>query len=297
VSSFFFPSIIRSFRAFVFLREEGALGGRSGNFDLCVLPHYIFTRLSRLCSHPSVAADCTDAMRRQFLAEKGVKDVLIGKGGGAPSVMKGRGRASIVASCPPVFATLPPPPGKSKLISIRKETVFIGRGRVLRSVVVDGSAVSEPSLSAPLSSGSKNSPLPIRVPTRRHPLLVLELPQPLGGPTQLHPLDAHAGLACMIDGSLAIFWVPPAAFNEALPSLMMSDGAKEDHDDNNNNTLTREWVAEFLGKEERSMECNLAFVVPPQTNRPPPGDPPQPQYFITCATFGKNGDVIWAVTK
>ena len=251
---------------------------------------------TQYCSHPSVATDCTDAMRRQLLGD-----------GGAASAAEGRRAASsTVASCPPSLASLPQAEvggrGWGERVRIHKETVSLGRGaRLLRSDVVGvggGGGGSPPSRPVPASpSGPDAAPSDIRVPARRHPVLVLELPRPLGGSVQLHPRDGHAGLACMIDGSLALFRMPPEAYHEALPSMMASDGAGDDDDDDDSRRM-RGWVAELLEEEERSMAGKLAYVVPPQGNGPlPPGDPPRPQYFITCAAFGKNGDVLWAVTK
>ena len=60
----------------------------------------------------------------------------------------------------------------------------------------------------------------INIPARRYSTLLLELPQPLGGPVQLHPHDvSHTGLACMIDGSLGLFLIPHLAYYETLCSL------------------------------------------------------------------------------
>jgi len=42
---------------------------------------------------------------------------------------------------------------------------------------------------------------------------------------------------------------------------------------------------------------NLSFLVLPPGNKPPTANQSNHQYFITCAAFGKQGDVIWAVTK
>ena len=233
---------------------------------------------------------------------------LLGDGGAASAAEGRRAASSTVPSCPPPLASLPQTEVGGwgcwgERVRIRKETVSLGRwARLLRSDVVGvgggGGGSPPPPRPVPASpSGPGAAPSDIRVPARRHPALVLELPRPLGGPVQLHPRDGHAGLACMIDGSLALFRMPPAAYHEALPSMMAGDGAGDD-DDEGDSRRTRGWVAELLEEEERSMAGKLAYVVPPQGNGPlPPGDPPRPQYFITCAAFGKNGDVLWAVTK
>ena len=112
----------------------------------------------------------------------------------------------------------------------------------------------------------------ITVPTMRHTTLVLELPQSLGGPAQLHPRDNHAGLACMIDGSLALFWIPPVAFYEALPSLVADDqggvssakGGRKRSKDNNiekgNNEKFR-LVRRLLEEEEANRVGNVGGCI------------------------------------
>lgn len=135
----------------------------------------------------------------------------------------------------------------------------------------------------------------ITVPARRHQVLLLALPQKLGGPAQLHPgrgrrrrrnihphhqeddeEEEHTGLACMIDGSLALFSVPPSAFYEALPSP----------------TMARSSWARSLLEEEKSKAVSVEYLIPP----PKEGKSRHPRYAVTCAAFGKD-DVVYAVTK
>ncbi|KAL7541207.1 hypothetical protein ACHAXR_012653, partial [Thalassiosira sp. AJA248-18] len=274
-------------------------------------------------THPLVSTDCTDAVRRLFISESGGKDVI--SENETPSSLEEK-KDSVIAMSPPILATLPSPPAPSKCydniaperIAVRLETVSLGRARLLCSNIVpmgnkseslsssSSSSSSDPSDSGHFFKGSILKPpsvaqqhsqaaVPsetlkqsstIMIPTRRHPTLLLELPQPLGGPIELHPCDSHAGLACMIDGSLSLFWMPPMAFYETLYSSItnvMDDNEK------------KQWVVKLLKEEEKKRVGNLLYLVP--RLEPSAAKPSSPQYFITCAAFGKNGEVIWAVTK
>jgi hypothetical protein len=76
----------------------------------------------------------------------------------------------------------------------------------------------------------------------------------------------------------------------------------------------KQTVATLLRGEEQNRMGNLAYLVPPpqnddyghdylgsaseKLNKTTQGEiRSTPQYFITCAAFGKHGLVIWAVTK
>jgi len=285
-------------------------------------------------THPLVSTDCTDAVRRQYLAERGGKDVLVDS---VTSFTTEEKKAAVLATCPPVFAMLPsslayPNLGGGGRIAaartetIRMDTVSLGRARLLRSNIVSGrgsplflssSAYPSSSPSSSLFRGSLLSPISpvappnknsniVSIPTRRYLTLLLELPQPLGGPVELHPRDSNAGMACMIDGSLALFYLPPQAFYETLHGKEYDELSRKKAEGTSGcgeEERMREWVADVLQKEERGRVGNLAYLVPP-----PIGDydshgtavtkkPKNPQYFITCAAFGKHGRVIWAVTK
>lgn len=81
----------------------------------------------------------------------------------------------------------------------------------------------------------------------RHPTLILELPQPLGGPAQLHPHDSSTGLACLHDGSLVLFRLPPIAFYETRPASPGGDN------DSTNDVET----LEMLKREESKRTGNI----------------------------------------
>lgn len=283
---------------------------------LLLLCRFFFHCCQKSNSHPLVATDCTDAVRRQFFAGNvrgaGKKDP---KYGGeveeTPSALEKK-KATVIAKCPPLVATLSENNNNEggvthERITIRMETVSLGRARLLRSNIVNtqmSSNSTDRSSShsiTPVVASSCTSEEPfMSVPTRRHPTLVLQLPQPLGGPVQLHPRESHAGLACMMDGSLALFYLHPMAYYEALPSSLPVTENDEDEgpskmmindNDDHYNTMRKQWAMSALEEIERKRVGNLLFLISP----PPESD--ATQYFITCAAFGKDGNIVWAVTK
>lgn len=268
-------------------------------------------------SHPLVSTDCTDAVRSQYLAENGGKDVLKDN---EKSLSFEAKKAHVIAASPPMMVTVPGMNESSdESIPVRLETKSIGRARLLRSNIVD---INKPTrtLVKPMSPSSMQSQamcgdavatklfddkFPVTVPTCRHQTLLLELPQPLGGPVQLHPRDSYSGLVCMIDGSLALFHIPPLAFYETITSetdvvpektVTSADYVKKTAADADDNERRKKLVMKLLLEEESKKVGNLVYLVPPYKQSTSTDDS-SPQYFITCAAFSKHGDVIWAVTK
>ncbi|KAL7521905.1 hypothetical protein ACHAWX_006597 [Stephanocyclus meneghinianus] len=129
----------------------------------------------------------------------------------------------------------------------------------------------------------------------RHSTLLFQLPQPLGGPCQFHPMDHHIGLACMGDSSLALFYIPPLAFYEMLPlelTTFLPDGEKNssDHFDKEETEL----IHELLKEETANMAGNFLYLIPPRTKETSPSCL---RYSVTHAAFGGNGEVLYAVTN
>jgi len=206
-------------------------------------------------------------------------------------------------------------------IPLSLETVSFGKVRLLRSALISAEGQTKPTssclpLSLPVGSATlthsqplsmvkkalsfqqsddssakkpklnhHSSPSPITVPITRHSTLVLELPKPLGGPSQLHPRDCRIGMACMSDCSLALFFIPPMAFYETLPS-MIAKGTETDEKIG--------LVRSLLSTEEANRAGNVAYLVPPQSDD---ASGTTPQYSVTCGAFGKDGDILYAGTK
>jgi hypothetical protein len=111
----------------------------------------------------------------------------------------------------------------------------------------------------------------------------------------------------MIDWSLALFYIPPVAFYEMLPDKMekgASDGSDENFEFLRKMLSSEEKSAsaeeEFtslqmlLKEEEATMAGNIMYLIPPATKGQTVSTP---NYEVTAASFGKNGDVIYAGTK
>jgi len=134
----------------------------------------------------------------------------------------------------------------------------------------------------------KRSPPP---PPTRYQTLLLPLPSPIGGPAVLHPHDGYAGLACLVDGSLCLFRFPPAAYYEVVVPPK-SAGAP--------------WV-DTVTRSEREKKGRMMYVVPPPSSSSFDNDESRPKkkggrekssnYFVTCASFDKDGSSIYAATK
>ncbi|KAL3785612.1 hypothetical protein HJC23_004760 [Cyclotella cryptica] len=129
----------------------------------------------------------------------------------------------------------------------------------------------------------------------RHSTLLFQLPQPLGGPCQFHPMDHHIGLACMIDSSLALFHIPPLAFYEMLPSGVTAFSTDEEKITSGDSKEEEPGLIHQLLKEEAAnIAGNFMYLVPPRTKETSPS---HLQYSVTHAAFGGNGDVVYAVTN
>jgi len=231
-------------------------------------------------THPLVSTDCTDAVKRQYLEEHSSKEVI--KKIEKIQTSFEEKKTKVSARSPPVMVELSTPDNDK--IPIQIKTVSIGRARLLKSKIVDiNTTPKKKSLMKQISSTSVvDKSTVINIPARRYSTLLLELPQPLGGPVQLHPHDdSHTGLACMIDGSLGLFLIPHLAYYETLTS---ADTGIVEVDER------KKSIMKLLKDEDLSRVGTLGYIVsPPQASNA--------NYFITCAAFGKHGDIVWAVTK
>ena len=230
-------------------------------------------------THPLVSTDCTDAVKRQYLEEHSNKEVI--KKIEKMQTTFEEKKTKVTSRSPPIMVELNTPDNGK--IPIQIKTVSIGRARLLKSKIVDINTTPKKSLMKQISSTSVVDKMEIiNIPARRYSTLLLELPQPLGGPVQLHPHDdSHTGLACMIDGSLGLFLIPHLAYYETLTS---TDTGIAEVDER------KKSVMKLLKDNDLCRVGTLGYIVPPPQAS-------NPNYFITCAAFGKHGDVIWAVTK
>ena len=185
------------------------LAGAIGDYNLRLMDN----------SHPQVSLDCAVAAKREWMAKQS---------GNAAS--KEDDKNSLFLETPSVYASFHKLDGER--VGLELQTSSWGRARLLRGDVVASNAHPIKCLSSSAAVLS-SSPTPecfttTTVHCMHHHTIVLELPRPLGGPVQLHPKDSNTGLACLHDGSLVLFYIPPIAFYETLPTPSESDGgAKE----------------------------------------------------------------------
>ncbi|KAL3925055.1 MAG: hypothetical protein SGILL_000660 [Bacillariaceae sp.] len=106
------------------------------------------------------------------------------------------------------------------------------------------------------SSSSSSSPTT----TRRYPAVTFDLPHPIGSTLQIHPKDSLSGFSVLQDGSLVIFVVPAAAFEES----------KDGDDENSRNSKIKVLVSTVFADS---------------------------QYTLTCACLDPHGEKLYAGTQ
>jgi hypothetical protein len=157
-------------------------------------------------SHPQVSLDCAEAVKREWMTKQ------------SGNVSKEEDESGISLKTPSVYASFQKLDGER--VGLELQTSSWGRARLLRAdVMVSNTNNTSKCLSSSAVLSSSTTPqcsTTTTVQCMRHPTLVLELPLPLGGPAQLHPQDSSTGLACLQDGSLILFYIPPIAFYECL---------------------------------------------------------------------------------
>lgn len=228
-------------------------------------------------SHPSVAWECADATRRVHLELLDNKNT-VNAGGGDISLMERILNDSNFESDKTVCIMKN---DTDEQIPLHLKVTSMGKGRLLQSR--QESFPIKVHQHPPSSEGSYSDQQPHieTVSCARHPYLLFELPQPLGGACRLHSKH-NIGMARMMDSSLALFHIPPMAFYEII-----SHDSKVDTD-----------VGDLLEEEEANMAGNVLYLVPPPKENDQSLISTQ-QYSVTCAAFGrgKHADVIYALTK
>ena len=210
------------------------LAGAIGDYNLRLMDN----------THPQVSLDCAEAAKREH-------------NGSAISTVEDKSvHPSMSLESQPVYASFQKSEGEA-VVGLQLQTSSWGRGRLLRGNVLSSSHSHQNQCASSSAVLSSSPPTPecsitTTVQCMRHPTLILELPQPLGGPAQLHPHDSSTGLACLHDGSLVLFRLPLIAFHEILPKASPGGGDI----DSTNDTL------EMLKREEskRSGNIGTSFV-------------------------------------
>ena len=187
------------------------LAGAIGDYNLRLMDN----------SHPQVSLDCAEAVKRDWMSKQ--------SGSAASKESKEEGKNSISPELPLAFGSFDTLDGER--VGLELQTSSWGRARLLRGDIMTSNTQATKCISS--STVLSSSAIPkctttTTVQCMRHPTLVLELPKPLGGPSQLHPHHSSTGLACLDDGSLVLFYIPPIAFYETLPTQPgSSTGTKE----------------------------------------------------------------------
>ena len=187
------------------------LAGAIGDYNLRLMDN----------SHPQVSLDCAEAVKRDWMSKQ--------SGSAALKESKEEDKNNISSESPPVYGSFDTLDGER--VGLELQTSSWGRARLLRGDIMTSNTQATKCISS--STVLSSSPIPkcattTTVQCMRHPTLVLELPKPLGGPSQLHPHHSSTGLACLDDGSLVLFYIPPIAFYETLPTQSgSSTSAKE----------------------------------------------------------------------
>lgn len=184
------------------------LAGAIGDYNLRLMDN----------SHPQVSLDCAEAVKREWVSKQG-----------GTATAKEEDKNGISPETPPVYASFDKLDGERAGVEL--QTSSWGRARLLRGDTVTSNTQTNTCLSSAAVLSSTPTPECSTTTTAhcmRHPILVLELPRPLGGPTQLHPHHSSTGLACLDDGSLVLFYIPPIAFYETLPSPPGSNDSTKD---------------------------------------------------------------------
>eukprot|EP00985_Skeletonema_marinoi_P011567 scaffold5501_cov142-Skeletonema_marinoi.AAC.1 len=240
------------------------LAGAIGDYNLRLMDN----------SHPQVSLDCAEAVKREWMTKQ--------SGSATSKDSKEEDKSGISLETPSVYASFDKFDGESVRLELQASSW--GRARLLRGDVVTSNTQTNKCLSSSAvlsSSPTSKCSTTTTVNCMRHPTLVLELPRPLGGPTQLHPHHNSTGLACLDDGSLVLFYIPPIAFYETLPaSPESSTSAKEAE------------TLDIMKRDESRRVGNIAYLTDP-----PQSEEDNSSYFITCAAFGKNGEEVYAATK
>eukprot|EP00986_Skeletonema_menzelii_P011254 scaffold5756_cov140-Skeletonema_menzelii.AAC.4 len=234
------------------------LAGAIGDYNLRLMDN----------SHPQVSLDCAEAVKRDWMTKQ--------SGITASKETKEEDKNGISPETPPVYASFDKLNGER--VGLELQISSWGRARLLRGDIVTSNTQANKCISS--STVLSSSPMPkcastTTVHCMRHPTLVLELPKPLGGPTQLHPHHTSTGLACLDDGSLVLFYIPPIAFYETLLTQSESSTSAKEAE-----------TLDIMKHDESRRVGSIVYLTEDNSS-----------YFITCAAFGKNGEQVYAATK
>ena len=217
-------------------------------------------------SHPSVAWECAKATKKTTLSDPSMGDKEIDI---TDKIQRDNDADSVIA----VYYQYR---NRGARTYFQLNVTSVGKGRLLES--------REILLPSPISYLPSQELQQSRtvVPCLRHPYLLFQLPQPLGGACQLHPTHNDIGMARLMDSSLVLFFLPAMAFYEMMPNAAASTADTE--------------LRRLLETEEENRAGNILYLVPPVSAKK--GDTVE-QYSVICASFGKGRqkNTVYAITK
>jgi hypothetical protein len=256
-------------------------------------------------SHPGVAWDCAERLRNAVMMTTKVESSnnqaslgSVGGGGkttggdGESKTTSGGGGSSIAEQIlkeaqelvKTVYLRNYNSAGEEIDTPLDLNVTSIGGGRLLTT---RQKPHSHPSLvnTSTSSIGGDNDKPHTTVQCIRHPYILYQLPQPLGGTVQFHWIHDDIGLVSMLDESLALIHIPSVAFYE----LLLPDN--NDEAATNTDALLKE-------ADANNLSGNLMYLIPPPNNEGGVDGANNP-YSVLCATFGKgrHENIIYAVTK
>jgi len=241
-------------------------------------------------SHPAVAWECAELTRNTTNFERKGSKTNSHAGEGEMSLDQ-----KILQDCdsesPAIFYWRNGSTGED--IPLYFKAASLGKGRLLKNREKEFSIRLRQSPSQLESPSIKCKPPNTTIPCVRHSTILFELPQPLGGPCQFHDSYDGIGMARLMDSSLILFHIPPAAFYEMLP------GHASEHAHTNSRSVDME-LHNLLEKEEANMAGNILYIVPPTpTSETSEASTSTPNYSVLCAAFGKGkyDNMLFALTK
>jgi hypothetical protein len=151
----------------------------------------------------------------------------------------------------------------------------------------NNNAAAEEEKSAPQSS----------VP-QKHPCVSIEFDHPVGGALQVNPRLSTAGLAALMDGTLVLFYVPPASFVSNDSARSMNDDEPAPKDPASSPAPPIEppsppvaWIVPLMGRGANAQSAGRSSSSASATHKTSAAP------WITCASFDHGGEHVFAATK
>jgi hypothetical protein len=131
-----------------------------------------------------------------------------------------------------------------------------------------------------------------------HPCVSIEFDHPVGGALQVNPRISTAGLAALMDGTLVLFYVPPASFVSNDAGLSITDDAPAGTEPAASPASPTEppsppvaWIVPLMGRGANAPSAGRSSSAASATHKSSAAP------WITCASFDHGGEHVFAATK